>query len=159
MFRIIFHSLSVLLVILGLGFSGSVSAIEDMGLSYVEPSQYQRVQDLDIYYGMMPAQIAGNFPEHGVHGRSPAAGRDEYHLVVAVFDTSGKRIADARVSARVRELGMEGKQKNLEPMRVGNVTTYGNYFVLRQGGIYRLEIAIKRPKNRNVAATFEYRLQ
>ena len=159
MFKIILHRLPVLIVFLALGLSGAASAVENMGQPYVETSQYQRVQDLDIYYGVMPAQIAGNFPEPALHGRAPAARKNAYHLVVALFDASGKRISDARVSARVRELGMDGTQKILEPMLIGDVTTYGNYFVLRQGGIYRLEIAIARPKDGNVEATFEYRLQ
>src|SRR5512139_3061742 len=123
MFKLILRRFPVLLVFLGLGISGAVSAVENMGPPYVETSQYQRVQDLDVYYGVMPAQIARNVPEPALHGRAPVAKGNEYHLVVAVFDASGKRIADARVSARVRELGMDGTQKILEPMRIGDVTT------------------------------------
>ncbi|HEY6094760.1 MAG TPA: hypothetical protein VIU93_07385 [Gallionellaceae bacterium] len=158
MFKIIFHRLPVLLVLVGLGISGAVNAVENMGQPYVEASQYQRVQDLDIYYGVMPAQIAGSFPEPALHGGAPAARGNEYHFVVALFDHSGKRVTDARVTARVRELGMDGTQKRLEPMRIGDVTTFGNYFALRQGGIYRLEIEIVRAKSAKVEATFEYRL-
>lgn len=161
MFKFILHRFPALLVVLGLGISGAVIAVENMGQPYVETSQYQRVKNLNIYYGVMPAQIAGSFPEPALHGGAPAAGRNEYHLVVAIFDASGKRIADARVTARVRELGMDGTQKILEPMQIGDVTTFGNYFVLRQGGIYRLEIGVSQPAKRaseNIEAIFEYRL-
>lgn len=166
MFRIILLRFPLLLMTLGLGISGAVMAVENMGEPYVETSQYQRVRDVDVYYGVMPAQIAGRFSsvraEPAMHGGTLSASRNEYHLVVAIFDTNGKRITDAKVSARVRELGMEGTRKILEPMQIDDVTTFGNYFMLRQGGIYRLEIGVSRPatqSSENIEATFEYRLQ
>lgn len=162
MSKIILHRFPAFLVVLGMVVSSAVSAVENMGQPYVETTQYQRVKDIDIYYGVMPAQIAGKFPEPAKHGSALATGRNEYHLVVALFDASGKRITDARVTARVRELGMDGTRKSLEPMQIGDVTTYGNYFMLRAEGIYRLEIGVGRPaKNtpENIEAIFEYRLQ
>lgn len=162
MFKIILYRFAALLVLLGLGISGAATAVENMGQPYVEASQYQRVKDLDIYYGVMPAQIAANFPEPALHGGALAANRNEYHLVVALFDASGQRVTDAKVTARVRELGTDGTRKILAPMRVGDVTTYGNFFVLRKDGIYRFEIGVSRPgkpASENTEAIFEYRLQ
>ncbi|HEU0186498.1 MAG TPA: hypothetical protein VFR06_01250 [Gallionellaceae bacterium] len=166
MYKIILCRFPMILVALGLGISNAALAVENMGQPYVETSQYQRVNDVDIYYGVMPAQIAGKFSsiraEPEMHGGAPSAGRNEYHLVVALFDAGGNRIVDAKVSARVRELGMNGARKALEPMQIGDVTTFGNYFMLRQGGIYRLEIGVARPAKpgaQNIQATFEYRLQ
>lgn len=160
------------LLALGPGITSPAMAVENMGQPYVETTQYQRVKDIDIYYGVMPVQIAGKSPsirhELEIHGGVPA-NKNEYHLVVALFDKSGKRITDAQVTAQVRELGMEGTHKILEPMRIGDVTTFGNYFVLRHGGIYRIEIGILRPEigvnhfakqhPEKIEATFDYRLQ
>jgi hypothetical protein len=166
MFKIILCRFSSLLfVALGLGVYSAAMAVENMGLPYVETTQYQRVKDLDIYYGVMPVQIAGKSPatrdELLIHGGVPA-NKNEYHFVVALFDASGKRITDAKVTARVRELGMVGVDKTMEPMQIGDVTSFGNYFELRHGGIYRLEIGIRsvaKQSQENIEAIFEYRLQ
>jgi len=56
-------------------------------------------------------------------------GRHEYHLVVALFDaTTGSRIEDAKVAARISGLGHIGDTRvGLEPMNIAGTITYGAY--------------------------------
>lgn len=128
-----------------------------------DASQHRRVGDIDIYYGMVPSEIVGARPmsdeEKAMHGGMPA-GRDRYHLVVALYGVDGKRIADARVGARVGELGMAGRQRELQPMQVGDGPSFGNYFVLKGKGPYRIAIEVRLPgRDQPVGAVFDYRRQ
>jgi hypothetical protein len=140
-------------------------AAENTGHHRVETGYYQRVMDLDVYYGVLPAEVAGkhlaNHEERTMHGGAPTS-RNEYHLVVALFNTNGKRITDANVTATVGEFGMAGTRKTLEPMRIDNTTTFGNYFVLHAGRIYRIAIEVRRlgkQKAETIEALFDYRFQ
>lgn len=131
----------------------------------VETGSHQQVDGIDIYYGLLPAQIAGEHPptheERKMHGGVPS-GKNAYHLVVALYDAAGKRITDAEVAATVGEFGMAGTRKTLEPMRIADTTSFGNYFELRDRGIYRIAIEIHRSGKQGaetVEALFDYRLQ
>lgn len=130
----------------------------------VETGNHQQVDGIDIYIGVVPARIAGEHQptheERKMHGGAPA-GKDDYHLVVALFDANGKRITDAEVSATMAGLGMSGPRKTLQPMQIGETTSFGNYFRLRGKGIYRIDIEIRRlwkHKPEAVRALFDYRL-
>ena len=163
MFRNILCSLSAILVVFGLGIPGAAIAVDSRG-PYVESAQSQRVADIDFYYGLMPVQIMNQASSPGIERAMPGAGvpsrRSEYHLVVALFDQNGKRITEARVAAMVGEVGTVGVRKVLEPIQIGEVTTFGNYFVLREGGTYRIAIEVRRTgRQEKVEAVFDYRLQ
>lgn len=158
------HKLFAWLVTSSLMISGAAQAADPGREHRVETGKHQQVQGIDIYYGLLPAQIAGAHPpaheEQKMHGGAPA-GKNEYHLVVALFDAGGKRITDAVVAATVGEFGMSGTRKALEPMRIADATSFGNYFLLRGAGIYRIAIEIKRTGKRpeTIEALFDYRLQ
>ncbi len=129
-----------------------------------EKSRHQQVQGIDFYYGLVPAQIVSQHPptheEKKMHGGKPS-GKDDYHLIVALFEKNGSRINSADVEAMVTELGLPGVEKTLEPMSISGTTSFGNYFTLHRGGIYRISIKIQRMDNQKtpVEALFEYRLQ
>lgn len=96
-----------------------------------------------------------------MHGGVPA-GKDAYHLIVALYDASGKRITDAEISAMMGEFGMVDTRKILEPMQIGETKSFGNYFILRRSGLYRIAIEIRRLGKRRtetIEALFDYRLQ
>lgn len=161
----VLRRLPALLLVFGLAASGVASAAGAGDGHRVETGTHQRVDGIDVYYGMLPAPVAGRHPatheERAMHGGVPA-GKGQYHLVVALFDASGKRITDAKVSAAVGEFGMAAARKTLEPMRVGEATSFGNYFSLRGSGLYRIAIEIRRPgepKPKPIEALFDYRLQ
>lgn len=127
----------------------------------VESGQHAMVQGIEIYYGLMPAQVAGKHPlpheERAMHG-GVSTGKDAYHLVIALFDTAGKRITEADVRATVADLGLAGTRKQLEPMRIDEATSFGGYFILSGDGPYRIAIEIRLPGTvKPIEALFEYR--
>ena len=145
--------------------SNVVAAAETESGHRVETGSYQQVGSINVYYGVLPAQIAGKHPatheEKTMHGGVPEK-RGEYHLIVALFDASGKRITDANVAATVGEFGMASNRKTLEPMRIVETTSFGNYFTLRKGVIYRIAIEIRRKgmqSSKPIEALFDYRIQ
>lgn len=137
------------------GLLGSGAAIA------TETERHQRVGDIDIYYGVLPAQVAGKHEptheERAMHGGVPR-GRDNYHLIVALFNKDGTRISDAQVRATVAELGMAGTHKKLDPMRIDDTTSFGNYFAFHGAGPYRITLEIRMPgTSQPVEAVFDYR--
>ena len=66
------------------------------------------------------------------------------------------------MTATVGEFGMAGTRKTMEPMRIGETTTFGNYFQLHRGELYRIAIEIRRlgkQRPETIEALFDYRLQ
>lgn len=144
-------------LLLAVGLSASGAAVA------VETGRHQVVGGIDIYYGILPAQVAGKHPatheERTMHG-GVRVGKDQYHLIVSLYHADGQRITDAQVSATVGELGMAGARKKLEPMRIEDTMSFGNYFVLRGADLYRIAIEVKLPGAvKPVEALFDYRLR
>lgn len=107
------------------------------------PENFQVVDGVAIYLGVMPAQLVQGHP--AMHGGVPARRYDD-HVVVALFDNAtGRRIEDAQVTAAVMELGLGSQWKTLEPMRIAEVVTYGNYFDMPREGAYSIQVRIRRP--------------
>ena len=136
--------------------SGAVSAAVD------EP--YRTADGVQVYLGVMPAALLRAHPEphheRKMHGGAPAD-RNNYHLLVAVFDqASGARIEDAKVEAEVAPLGLAGARKQLEAMTVAGAVTYGDYFGMEHGDLYRIRLWIVRPGvDRPVEVEFSYDLR
>lgn len=147
---------TTVLLIMGLIMLNAAAAAADA------PETFQVVAGVAIYLGVMPAQIVqGHAREHEesqMHGGVPA-GRYRDHVVVAVFDnTTGRRIEDAQVTAAVMELGLGPERKTLEPMRINESVTYGNYFDFRQNGIYHIQVRIRLAGHpQPIEATFTHR--
>ena len=90
---------------------------------------------------------------------SPPEGSGSQHIVVALFDAkTGQRITDAKVSARVEQLGLIADHKDLDPMQIAGTVSYGNFYAMPRGGIYRIRVIVKRKgSSRPIEAEFEYR--
>jgi hypothetical protein len=122
---------------------------------------YKSVGGYAIYIGILPAQIVqGHSPEHPegkMHGGAPT-GRHQYHVVVAVFESSsGARLDDVDVTAKVGEPGLAPMEKRLEPMPIAGTMSYGNYFSMRVPGPYRIDVRVVRPgAGKTVEAAFAY---
>jgi hypothetical protein len=144
-----------LLVVMGMVVLNAVTAARDA------PENFQVVDGVAIYLGVMPAQIiqghAGEHEESQMHGGVPA-GRYHDHLVVALFDAAtGRRIEDAQVTAAVMELGLGPEWKALEPMRIADSISFGNYFTMPSEGISRILVRIRRQGQAQVIeATFTH---
>lgn len=128
----------------------------------VAPEDYQVVDGVAIYAGVMPAQIirghADQHEERLMHGGVPA-GSDSNHLVIALFDAaSGRRIEDALVAAAVAEPDGNLEWKTLGPMRIAGTITYGNYFAIPQTGTYLIHTRINiSGRAASIDAVFSHR--
>lgn len=163
MARQLFWSRLTFLPALMLMLAASASAFTaDPPQHHVERGRHQVVGEIDVYYGVLPAQVAGKHPpaheERAMHDGVPV-GKNDYHLIVALFGKGGARITDAQVWATVAELGLTGPRRKLEPMRIENSPSFGNYFTLHGEGPYRIAIEVQLPgATKPVEALFEYRL-
>src|SRR5574341_26364 len=133
----------LLAVILGTILLRVATAAEEHG------GLHQTAGGVSVYLGVAPAQtIRGHEPGHPerlMHGGVPK-GKHSYHVMVALFDeASGQRIADAKVRARVAEVGLAGQDKALEPMVIAGSASFGNYFTMAAPGPYQIAVSIRRP--------------
>ena len=115
---------------------------------------------LEVDIGLMRAAIVKGHPvahaEATMHN-GPPSGRHEYHLVVAVFDaTTGQRISDAAVKARISELGLVGSDIALEPMKIADTITYGGFVSFPSPTRYTIRVDVARPNAALVSFDFSY---
>lgn len=146
------------------GMLAGILATLAMASLAADTSQHKVVDGVAIYIGVLPAEMVKGHPrtppEGVMHGGVPA-GKNRYHLVVALFDeASGKRISGAGIKARVSEFGLPGQEKKLDPMVIAGNVTYGNYFAMPNPGPYRIHLEIRHARIHSVGtieAEFEYR--
>lgn len=144
------HVLRVSIATVALWFMAAPASADD----------YQQVVDgVAIYFGIVPAEVVRGHPrehpEGEMHGGVSAG---ESHIMVALFDAkTGRRIADAEVSAHITgDRGLTA-QKRLDLMVIAGSATYGNYFSMPGSGPYRIEVRIRLPdKAREVRAVFTW---
>jgi hypothetical protein len=127
-----------------------------------ETGQVARVDGLDVFYGLVPAEMLTDHPadhvEREMHrGLSRRSG--QYHLIVSLFEVeTSRRVESAQVSARVFEPGLVPQKKILEPMQIAGTVTYGNFFSMPGPGPYQIEVEVRRHgDSRPVQAVFVYR--
>lgn len=135
-----------------------------LGLVMVSASgaaeQKLMVDGMEVFYGIVPLEIVKKTADkHGsdMHGRRSR--KNFRHLVVTLVDgESGQRIADATIDATVTPLGLASKEKRLEPMRIDQTITYGNFFEFpADSAPFRIVLKITRPNRPTHSAAFEYR--
>jgi len=147
--------LALPLVIALLASGNSVNAADDA-------AQYKQSQGLAVYLGVLPAaMVKGHDPGHAestMHGGAPA-GSHEYHLLGAVFEeSSGLRIVDAEVIATITGLGhVGGTRLHLEPMRIDDTVTYGNFINFPGADLYTIKLSVRRhDASHPIAFEFSY---
>ncbi len=139
----------------------SVAPLRALAQAAAEGSP-QRADGLLVYLGVVPAAVVrGHSPSHAesaMHDGAPA-GRDDYHLLVAIFDAaSGTRVTDASVTARVHGLGHVGQSDvRLEPMTIAGAASFGGFVSLRSPDTYSITIGIARPALAPTQVRFTYR--
>jgi hypothetical protein len=124
-----------------------------------EDTQSKTVGEITAYIGVVPAELVKGLGPHSaakpMHGRTPE-GQHELHVVVALFDTStGARISDATVTAKVSGLGLSGARKTLEAMKIADTITYGAFFTLSRD-LYTIRLAVQRPGARPAVFDFKH---
>jgi len=104
---------------------------------------------ISVYLGVQPAAIVArthprDHPEGEMHDGTPV-GRYDQHVFIAVFDAeTGERIEDATAEAGVAPLGLARVTRPLEPMVIAETITYGNFFPLRNDGVYEITVMVTR---------------
>ncbi len=123
---------------------------------------YKVTHGIGIYLGVVPTDLITKHPrehaERTMHEGVPT-GKHHHHVMVALFDDKTQdRITDATVTADLAEPGLTARSKALEPMAIAGALTYGNYFEMRVGALYRISVQVRRPGLAHpVEAEFEYR--
>lgn len=121
----------------------------------------KRADGLTVYMGVVPAEVLGGRTETNhvatMHDGSPRAS-GSHHVVISIFDESAKRqLADATVEATVGSLGMAGTRRTLEPMKIRDTMTYGNFFPMSGPGPFVVRVDIRRPgQNQPTRVQFNY---
>ncbi|HXF65197.1 MAG TPA: c-type cytochrome [Burkholderiales bacterium] len=126
------------------------------------PGSVKTAGGMEIHLGIVSAEALRAYPkgspEAAMHGGVPR-GAGYYHLNVSLFDAAtGAPVTGARVEARVEEVGLSSTTKALEPVRLGNATSYGQYFRLGDRASHRITIKIQKPgAPKPVEVVFEHR--
>ena len=147
----LFKTLSLALILLG---SNPIH-------SRAEDSNSKVVDNVLIYLGVMPGEMLSNLPagdeEKVMHGGIPSD-KGIYHIMIALFDAkTSERISDAEISASTSEFGMARESKKLEPMKIADTVTFGNFFKFKGNGSFRLDLSILIPgRPGQIKARFDY---
>jgi hypothetical protein len=123
-------------------------AMAPVALAHVS-NESKPAAGLTVELGIVPAETLRGRPEEDavskMHGGVPS-GKSMYHVMVAIFDAkTGQRVTDAQVRARVEEVGLTREEKVLEPMKVADAVTFGNFFRMAGQGTFRITVQIRRP--------------
>jgi cytochrome c5 len=127
----------------------------------VADSTHQIVDGIEVYLGMVPAETLRDRPrgshEKLMHGGIPG-GSDYFHLNVSLFDAKTRAVVtDAQVEVRVAEPVMGSVTKKLQPMTIGQVRSYGNYFRMASRNPYTITVSVRRPgMARTAEAKFDH---
>lgn len=117
-------------------------------------------QGVSFHFGVVPAEIVeAHPPEHPERSMHGGAAKGRKHLVVALFDTStGQRISQAEVQATVALVGGAAVTRPLELMNIADQPTFGGFFHMNPGRVYRIRFQVRRSGQAPAAAEFEYRV-
>lgn len=140
-----------------------ISSILIISLAHAsDPQIHPRVHVKDglaIYLSLMPAEMLEGHIANSMHGGLPT-GIYRYHIAIAVFDEkTGQRINNANVQVRIsNRIGVGPDSfKPLETMEMGGKVMYGNYFVPKTTGPFRIDVKIYPYKERKpVEVMFQY---
>lgn len=127
------------------------------------PRDTQVVDGMAIYIGVVPAELVKGHPiepgdSKAMHG-GVTRNAGSHHLIVALFDAkSGARISDARIRVSVSDRSNDHQPDTwLEPMRINDTITYGNFFSLSGQREWRIHLEIQRTGIAHTAqADFQY---
>ena len=123
------------------------------------------VDGLTVYLGVVPAAVTRAHPpghtERTMHGGMARPGMHDVHLLVAVFNkTTGERLSNVTVRARIHGTNRNRWAVPLTPMTVNGALTYGGYTSLGAEQDVMISVDIRRPgqtlRTSTVTAQFEY---
>lgn len=123
-------------------------------------TEYEKHADgLAVYLGVVPAELLRGKADHltTMHGGLPF-GSGSHHVLISVFDERTRRqLDDVAVEARIVPFGLGETVRALQPMKIGDTTTYGNFFPMTGAGPFIVRVSIRRPgQERPTQVQFNY---
>lgn len=119
------------------------------GVAAEEATYRRSASEYSVYLAVMPRElITGPALAEPDSTRifQPAAPRDTHHVMVSIFDSStGRRITDATVAARVAALGFSGEKKALEPTAFAGSVLYAGLFPMIGRGPFLVDVEFSVP--------------
>jgi len=125
-----------------------------------DAGRHQVIEGISIYLGVLPIQMAQNEADELNLPSKVYKEKQRYYVLFAMFDqASGKRIVNASVKARVQALGgLDFSEKELKPIHIEKLISYGNYFHMADPDLYHITLWITRPgSGKPVSGRFDYR--
>lgn len=105
----------------------------------------KQTDGLTFRLGITPATYVKDHPELLPAGHPVVEGTDQFHVLVAVFDsTTGARLKDADVEATIGQLGFGGASKNMVPWSVNGMLTYCNFFAMSPGNVNVIDVRVSK---------------
>ena len=112
-----------------------------------------------IGIGLAPAALAETLTLKVHHFLPPGSTAHAKFIVPwceKVQRESGDRITDSQVKVRVSVPGWVDVENRLEPMKVADAVTFGNYFVLSDLTLNWISVQVQRAGKDAVKADFQY---
>jgi len=139
-----------------------VSIFNPIAMAMDAPENFQVVDGVAIYLGIVPAQLTQGHPkehqESRMHGGAPKKGHRDHVVVALFYDATGKRIENAKVKGIVMEIGTGAQKKKLDAMKIADTITYGNYFDMPNKGAYHIKLWVSIPgMSHDIEAKFTHR--
>lgn len=128
---------------------------------------HQKTESYSLYLGIVPASKIKKNPvlidnDKKMHGDIGASDGALQHIMIALYDTqSNKRITNATIIAKLSKKKVFNKNviyRPLEKMNTSGVTTYGNFFPMKEKGVYQIELDVYTSDGSTVETTsFQYK--
>lgn len=143
------HKQSVMQKLLAIVIAAGAVAFSGVAWAARATDYEKRADGLAVYMGVLPAEVLRGRAETNhvttMHDGSPEAS-GSHHVVISIFDERTQRqIADATVEASVGSRVRAGTRRVLEPMKIRDTMTYGNFFPLPGPGPFVVRVEIRRP--------------
>lgn len=124
-----------------------------------ELPRHQVIDNVSIYLGVLPLQMAMNEADELKLPARVYGEKNRYYVLFALFDKdTGKRIDAADVKVRVEALGgLDFSQKQLKPVHVEKLVSFGNYFRMADPDLYHIDFWVTPSgSDKVVSGTFDY---
>lgn len=122
-------------------------------------SWHQKSRSYTAYLGVVPASLLKKKlhlidGDRKLHGSVDVQGSSSQHVMVALFENgTNKRVKDATIIAKVSRKRLLGKQTVVRPMEkmlTSGKVTYGNFFRMQKGVVYRIDLMVYRTNGNGV---------
>ena len=105
----------------------------------------KRVDGIDIYMGITHANPATQNTSMQKLAVATGLRGKKHHITVALFDSkTGQRITNAKVVARIGEMGLGSNRKKLKQEQYGDAVSFDRDFYISKEGPHWIHLKIKR---------------